>query len=335
MPTLVGGRVAFFGVDQEPSSPRALAQPEVAVLVPCYNEATSVGTVIRSMRAALPDARIYVYDNNSTDGTAALAREAGAIVSFEPARGKGKVVCRMFADVEADIYVLVDGDDTYDATMAPVLIESLVANNLDMVTGARESTEQEAYRLGHRFGNAMLTGLVARLFGRRTKDLLSGYRVMSRRFVKSFPTLSQGFEIETELTIHANGLNMPIDEIATAYRARDAESESKLNTIRDGMRILWTIVMLLYSERPALFFGVLASVAAALGLLMALPIFVTFFETKLVPRFPTVVLVVGLMLVSLLCLCCGLILRTVTKGRQEMKRLAYLQIPSVRAALLH
>lgn len=335
MPRAAESQTALAGAGREKaaqpcSSPR---QPEVAVIIPCHNEAASVVAVIDSLRAALPAARIHVYDNSSTDDTAARAREAGAIVGSEPLKGKGNVVRRMFADVEADVYVLVDGDGTYDASAAPRLIERLVDGNLDMVTGAREDAALGAYRRGHRFGNALLTGLVTRLFGKQTRDLLSGYRVMSRRFVKSFPALSQGFEIETELTVHAHGLYLPVEEIGTPYGVRGEQSESKLNTIRDGFRILGTIIMLLYSERPVLFFGALAAMVAAISLMIAYPVLLTFLESGLVPRFPTAILAMGLMLVALLCLVCGLILKTVTKGRQEVKRLAYLQIPSVRASL--
>ena len=335
MPVAADGQVVLVASDQETAAQRTSPprQPEIAVLIPCHNESASIGLVVEAMRSALPTARIHAYDNSSTDETAARAREAGAIVGFEPLKGKGNVVRRMFADIEADVYVLIDGDETYDASAAPRLIEHLIAGNLDMVTGAREDTVQDAYRPGHRFGNAVLTGMVTRLFGRRTKDLLSGYRVMSRRFVKSFPALSHGFEIETELTVHAHGLGAPVDEIGTPYGARSHQSESKLNTIRDGFRILGTIIMLLYSERPVLFFGVFAGLVAALSLVIAYPVFMTFLETGQVPRLPTAILAMGLMIVALLGLACGLILKTVTKGRQEIKRLAYLRVPSVRATL--
>lgn len=332
MSAVSGDRIALVETGETADALRgeALAAPRIAVLVPCHNEAASIVSVISDMQAALPNARIHVYDNASTDNTAELARQAGALVGSEPLKGKGNVVRRMFADVDADIYVLVDGDATYDAAAAPAMVKHLIDNNLDMVTGTRETTVEEAYRPGHRSGNAVLTGLVTRLFGRPITDMLSGYRVMSRRFVKSFPVLSQGFEIETELTIHANELKLPVDEMPTAYGARGEESASKLNTIRDGFRILGTIVMLLYSERPVLFFGAIAAVAAILSLALAIPVIVTFVETGLVPRFPTAILSMVLGLVALLCLVCGLILKTVTKGRQEMKRLAYLQTPSVK-----
>ncbi|MHA1566003.1 MAG: glycosyltransferase, partial [Alphaproteobacteria bacterium] len=314
-------------------SARDLRRPKVAVLLPCYNESASIVAVIDAMRAALPDAAIYVYDINSPDNTAALALGAGAIVGFEARKGKGNVVRRMFADVEADIYVMADGDGTYDATAAPRMIARLVDGDLDMVTGTREGAAQGAYRLGHRFGNALLTNLVTQLFGKRIGDMLSGYRIMSHRFVKSFPAMSQGFEIETELTVHALSLSLPTDEIGAPYGSRGADSASKLNTFRDGFRILGTILMLLYSERPLLFFGLFAGLATVISLFIAYPVFLDFWATGLVPRFPTAFLAMVLMLVALMCLCCGLILKTVTKGRQEMKHLAYLQIRSVRAAL--
>lgn len=335
MCAVASGKVSLVDPDRNMGArpERALGQPDVAVLIPCYNEEASIVAVVDAMARALPDARIYVYDNNSTDHTAALARQAGATVGFEAAKGKGNVVRRMFADVDADIYVMVDGDDTYDASAAPRLIDRLVEGDLDMVTGAREVAAEGAYRFGHRFGNALLTNLVTRLFGKRTGDLLSGYRIMSRRFVKSFPALSQGFEIETELTVHAFGLNLPTDEIGAPYGARGEQSESKLNTIGDGFRILGTIIMLLYSERPLLFFSVLAGLAAGISLFISYPVLLDFWETGLVARFPTAILAMVLMLMAAICLCCGLILKTVTKGRQEMKRLAYLQIRAVRATL--
>jgi glycosyltransferase involved in cell wall biosynthesis len=296
----------------------------VAVLVPCYNEATTIAQVVGEFRAALPDAAILVYDNNSTDRTAELARAAGAVVRAEPLQGKGQVVRRMFADVEADVYLLVDGDATYDAPSAPAMIERLRRDRLDMVVAARVHTDAGAYRAGHEFGNRLLTGFVRRLFGARFTDMLSGYRVLSRRYVKSFPALATGFEIETELTVHALELNMATAEITTPYRARPVGSISKLSTFRDGWRIGLTILMLFKDERPLAFFtGVFAGLAG-LSVILIWPVVVTYFATGLVPRLPTAVLATGVMLLAFLSLACGFVLDTVTHGRREMKRLAYL-----------
>lgn len=301
--------------------------PRIAVLIPCFNEAAAIGTVVADFRAALPDARIYVYDNNSTDGTIEAARAAGALVRREPLQGKGNVVRRMFADVDADIYVLVDGDDTYDAAAAPDLIVRLAADQLDMVNGARVTEIQAAYRRGHRLGNAVLTGTVARLFGDRFTDMLSGYRVFSRRFVKSFPALASGFEIETELTVHALALRMPTAEVPTRYKDRPAGSVSKLRTYRDGWRILMAILVLVKEERPLPFFSAAAAVLAVISLALAVPVVAIFLETGLVPRLPTALLATALMLLAFLSLACGLILDSVTRGRHEAKRLRYLEMP--------
>lgn len=303
------------------------AAPRLAVLIPCYNEAASIAQTVEAFRAALPRADIFVYDNASTDETAALARKAGAEVRAEPLKGKGNVVRRMFADVEADVFVLVDGDATYDATSAPAMIAKLRDEHLDMVVGAREETSREAYRKGHRFGNRLLTGLVASIFGQGLNDMLSGYRVMSRRFVKSFPALSEGFEIETELTVHALEIRAPMAEVMTPYSERPAGSASKLNTIRDGVRILRMIVNLTRDERPLPFFGWLAALFAAAAILLAAPLFAYYFETGLVPRMPTWVLAISLGMLSALSLGIGLVLDTVTRGRREQKRMAYLAIP--------
>ena len=312
------------------ASEARLADLRIAVLIPCYNEAAAIGRVIAGFRQVLPQARILVFDNNSTDDTVALARAAGAETRHVQRQGKGNVVRRMFADVEADLYLLVDGDATYDAASAPRLIEKLLAEGLDMVVGARKDTAIEAYRPGHRLGNRVLTEFVARVFGRAFNDILSGYRVFSRRFVKSFPALSIGFEIETELTIHALELRMPIAEIETPYYARPAGSTSKLNTYRDGARILRMILRLYQLQRPLSFFSWIAGALAALAIILAIPIVITFIETGLVPRFPTAVLSTGLMLLAFLSLTCGLILDNVTRGRQEMKRLFYLGIEGIR-----
>ncbi|MQP65096.1 glycosyltransferase [Niveispirillum sp. SYP-B3756] len=301
--------------------------PHIAVLVPCYNEEASIAAVIRDFKAALPTATIYVYDNNSKDRTSEVARAAGAVVRREPLQGKGNVVRRMFADIEADVYVMVDGDDTYHAPSAPALVSKLLDDKLDMVNGARV-TDWETYRAGHRFGNIMLTTLVTMVFGKRTDDLLSGYRVFSRRFVKSFPVLAGGFEIETELVVHALEMSMPLGEVETPYKDRAPGSVSKLSTFRDGFRILWMIGKLIKEERPMQSFGIIALLLALISIITAVPLFITYYETGLVPRFPTAVLATGLGLLSFLSLTCGLILDTVTRGRREMKRLRYLEIPA-------
>ncbi|MDN3274080.1 glycosyltransferase family 2 protein [Frankia sp. RB7] len=304
------------------------AQLRIAVLVPCYNEEAAVATVVADFRKALPAAEIYVYDNNSRDRTAAVAREAGAIVRSERRQGKGHVVRRMFADVEADIYLLVDGDATYDAPSAPRMIDKLLDEHLDMVVGFRIDQSQAAYRLGHRTGNRMLTGFLSSTFGHAFKDILSGYRVFSRRFVKSFPVLSDGFEIETELAVYALELSLPVAEVETPYYARPEGSFSKLNTWRDGFRILGTMLKLYRSERPLRFFTVIGILLALAAIILAIPIVVTFIETGLVPRLPTAVLSMGLTIVAILSVSSGLVLDTVTRGRREMKMLAYLSQPA-------
>jgi len=301
--------------------------PRLAVLIPCCNEEATIGQVVRDFRAAVPEADLYVYDNNSRDRTREVAEAAGALVRREPRQGKGHVVRRMFADVEADIYLLVDGDDTYDAASAPRMIERLRTEQLDMVVACRESDREDAYRRGHRFGNRLLTGFVATLFGRQFTDILSGYRVFSRRFVKSFPALAAGFETETELTVHALELRMPVSEIATPYRSRPEGSRSKLSTYRDGWRILKTILRLFRSERPLAFFGLVGALLAGVSVALALPLLPTYFATGEVPRFPTAILSTGLMILASLSLVSGLILDTVTRGRQELRRLNYLACP--------
>ncbi|MFV3128163.1 glycosyltransferase family 2 protein [Niveispirillum sp. KHB5.9] len=303
------------------------AAPRIAVLVPCYNEEASIEAVVRDFKAALPTSTIYVYDNNSKDRTSEIASAAGAVVRREPLQGKGNVVRRMFADIEADVYVMVDGDDTYHAPSASKLVAKLLDEKLDMVNGARV-TDWETYRAGHRLGNVMLTTLVTMVFGKRTDDLLSGYRVFSRRFVKSFPVLAGGFEIETELVVHALEMSMPLGEVETPYKDRAPGSVSKLSTFRDGFRILWMIGKLIKEERPMQSFGLVAVLLAVISVIITVPLFITYYETGLVPRFPTAVLATGLGLLSFLSLTCGLILDTVTRGRREMKRLRYLQIPA-------
>jgi len=300
----------------------------LAVILPCYNEEAAIASVVRDFRNALPQAEIYVYDNNSKDNTVEVARTAGAIVRRETRQGKGHVVRRMFADVEADIYVLADGDGTYDAASAPAMIAKLIGERLDMVAGSRLTTyEGEAFRRGHRFGNDLLTGFLGLCFGRTFTDILSGYRVFSRRYVKSFPALSTGFETETELAVHALELRMPIAEVTTPYKARPAGSASKLRTYRDGFRILMMILNLFKEERPLAFFSIIAAILAFIGLVLAYPVFMTYIETGLVPRFPTAILSTGFMILASLSLTCGFVLDTVTHGRREMKRLAYLSIP--------
>jgi len=301
----------------------------IAVLVPCYNEEAAVATVVADFRKALPSATIYVYDNNSRDRTIAVAREAGAEVRSEAHQGKGHVVRRMFADVDADVYVLVDGDATYDAPSAPKMIEKLLAEHLDMVVGLRIDQSVAAYRPGHRTGNWMLTSFLASVFGEAFKDILSGYRVFSRRFVKSFPVLSDGFEIETELSVHALELALPVAEIATPYYARPEGSFSKLNTWRDGFRILGTILRLYRSEKPLRFFTAIGVFLMLVSIGLAIPIVVTYLEQGVVPRLPTAVLSTGLMIVAVLSVSSGLVLDTVTRGRRELKLLAYLSQPPI------
>ena len=307
-------------------APWALAgTPRVAVLIPCLNEAQTIGRVVRDFRGALPDADIYVFDNGSTDGTPAIALEAGAVVRREPRAGKGHVVRRMFADIDADLYLLVDGDATYEAGAAPKMVDLLLGQNLDMVVGCRDGEADAAYRAGHRFGNAMLTGFLAKVFGAGFSDLLSGYRVLSRRYVKTFPCLSSGFEIETEMAVHALTLGLPFGEVRTVYGARPEGSASKLRTFSDGWRILNTMLNLLRQEKPAQFFGGAGAIAGLFAMLLALPLVRTYLETGLVPRFPTAILCTGLMIIALLTFCCGLILDSVARSRMEARRLAYLR----------
>ena len=301
-----------------------MPDPSVAVLLPCFNEERAMGSVVRSFRAALPQAAIYVFDNNSTDATVAEALAAGAIVRRETQQGKGHVVRRMFRDIEADFYVMVDGDDTYDASLAPAMLARAQSGPFDLVNCVRIETERSAYRGGHRLGNRILTGAVRLIFGNRVRDMLSGYKVLSYRFVKSFPALSTGFDIETELAVHALELAMPIAHEEGAYRGRVEGSSSKLHTYRDGWRILRMIVMLMRHERPLLFFGTLGGVAAAFAIVLIVPVLVTYAQTGLVPRLPTAVLATGIVLAGALSLTTGIILDTVTRGRRETRLLAYL-----------
>jgi len=302
-------------------------EPRIAVLIPCYNEQATIAAVVRDFRAGLSGATIYVYDNNSSDATAARAREAGAIVRSEPRQGKGNVVRRMFADIEADIFVLVDGDDTYDAGVASALIGKLIDEGLDIVSGKREATGTGAYRPGHVLGNRLLTGLTAVMFGIKVADMLTGYRIMSRRFVKSFPSAAEGFGIETELTVHAVRMKVPMAEVSTRYKERPAGSASKLNAYRDGLRILLTIVGLMRRERPLIFFTAIFAFFALFSFTIGIPVVIEYFQTGLVPRLPTAVLVTGMMMLAFLSLFTGLMLDTVTRGRWEIKRLRYLAMP--------
>ena len=312
--------------DQRRAASIAVVPCDVAVLVPCYNEERAIAKVVADFRAALPEAALYVYDNNSTDGTVTAAEEAGAVVRRETYQGKGHVVRRMFNDVEADVYILVDGDATYDAASARAMVTKLVDERLDMVVATRVDRDPAAFRPGHRLGNRLLTGFVAHVFGRSITDMLSGYRVFSRRFVKSFPILSGGFEIETELTVHALELELPVGEIATPYFSRASGSVSKLSTWGDGFRILWTVFRLYRAERPLSLFGGMGLALAIMSIGLAIPIFITHVQEGLVPRLPTAVLSTGLMLLAFLCFACGLILDTVTRGRRELKLLAYLAL---------
>ena len=302
----------------------AKPSPRIAVLLPCYNEEAAIGATVRGFRAALPSATVYVYDNNSTDRTRAIAAKAGAVVRTERQQGKGNVVRRMFADVDADIYVMSDGDLTYDPKSAPEMVDMLLAEQLDMIVGTRRHEEKDAYRGGHVLGNRIFTGLLSGLFGRSFTDIFSGYRVFSRRFVKSFPVLSSGFEIETEMSVHALELRMPVGEVETVYAARPEGSESKLSTFSDGSRILKTIITLYRIERPTLFYGSIGALLLAVAVALAIPLVVTYMHTGLVPRFPTAILVTGMTVIAVLCFFTGLILDTVTRGRREVRRLAYL-----------
>jgi glycosyltransferase involved in cell wall biosynthesis len=308
----------------KPSAESILSKHKIVVLVPCFNEELTVGKTVEGFREALPFATIYVYDNNSTDRTVEVAEAAGAVVRSETRQGKGNVVRRMFADIDADIYVLVDGDATYEAEAAPRMVRRAIEENLDFINGARVSASVEAYRRGHRFGNYVLTAMVRNIFGRQFTDMLSGYKVFSRRYVKSFPAMSRGFEIETELTVHALELRMPSAEELTAYGERPSGSVSKLNTFRDGAKILRLIFDLVRNERPLQFFGLVGAVLILVAIALTVPLAETYFETGLVPRLPTAVLAIGLIIIGFLSFLAGLILDVVATMRSEMKRLAYL-----------
>jgi glycosyltransferase involved in cell wall biosynthesis len=303
-------------------------RPRIAVLLPCYNEEAAIAATVAGFKKALPGAIVYVYDNNSSDRTCAIAAKAGAVVRTERQQGKGHVVRRMFADIDADVYVMADGDLTYDPKAAPAMVGMILSEQLDMVVGTRKHEAKEAYRGGHVLGNKLFTGLLAGLFGRSFTDIFSGYRVFSRRFVKSFPVLSSGFEIETEISVHALELRMPVGEVETVYASRPEGSHSKLSTFSDGWRILKTIVTLYRIERPVLFFGSIGAMLVVAALLLSVPLVITYLNTGLVPRVPTAILVTGMVIVAVLCFFAGLILDTVTRGRREVRRLAYLSQPA-------
>jgi len=302
--------------------------PRVAILIPCYNEALTIAEVVAGFSAALPDAQIFVYDNNSTDGTAAAAAGAGAIVRLETMQGKGHVVRRMFRDIEADFYIMVDGDATYEASLAPKMLALAAGHGFDLVNYVRQSEAAESYRPGHRFGNRLLTGIVRRIFGDQVQDMLSGFKLFSRRFVKSFPALAEGFDTETELTIHALQLTMPVAHVTGPYKGRPEGSASKLNTFRDGFRILWIILVLFKHERPMQMFGLIAAGLALLSVALGIPVVIDFLHTGLVRRLPTALLATGLMLIAALSFVTGLILDTVSRGRRESRMLAYLSHPA-------
>ncbi len=301
--------------------------PRIAVTLPCYNEAASIADVIAGFRAALPTADIYVFDNNSTDGTADIAARAGAKVRRETRQGKGHVVRRIFADVEADIYVMADGDGTYDASMAPALVELLQKNHVDMVIGTRADVTRDAGRGGHAFGNRMFNLLYNRIFGREFTDILSGYRVFTRRFAKSFPATSAGFEIETEMSVHASQLGIPTLERPTRYGVRPQDSPSKLRTFRDGFRILGMFALLMKETRPLAFFGLIGTALMLTALLLSAPLFLTYFQTGMVPRYPTAVLSTGIVIIGVISAVCGLILDSLARARIEAKRAVFLSYP--------
>ena len=316
---------------QEASAPRPVASAEprpvrIAVTIPCYNEAVTIAKVIADFRSALPDATIYVFDNNSTDNTAQVAREAGAVVRTETRQGKGHVVRRMFADIDADIYLMVDGDDTYDASIAPTLIELLKRNHVDMVVGTRADVTKDAGREGHAFGNKLFNKIYGRLFGKQFSDIFSGYRVFTRRFVKSFPAVSSGFEIETEMSVHCSQLGIPTLERPTVYGVRPEDSQSKLRTFRDGFRILGMFAMLAKETRPAAFFGTIGMGLVLLAAVLAVPLLATYAQTGLVPRFPTAILATGLVITATVLAVSGLILDSLARARIEAKRAVFLSL---------
>ena len=317
---------AFEGSTPRPNNESAA--PRIAVTIPCYNEAVTIAKVIADFRAALPTADIYVFDNNSSDATAQIARDAGAIVRHEQRQGKGHVVRRIFSDIEADIYLMVDGDDTYDATVANTLVELLKRNHVDMVVGTRANVTQDAGREGHAFGNKLFNKIYGRLFGKQFSDIFSGYRVFSRRFAKSFPAVSSGFEIETEMSVHCSQLGISTLERPTHYGERPEDSHSKLRTFRDGFRILGMFAMLAKETRPAAFFGAIALALTVLAGILAAPLFVTYFSTGLVPRLPTAILSTSLVIMAAISAVCGLILDSLARARTEAKRAVFLSYPA-------
>ncbi|NGO51264.1 glycosyltransferase [Allomesorhizobium camelthorni] len=302
----------------------------IAVLLPCHNEEQTIGDVVKRFRDALPGAALYVYDNNSSDLTALKARAAGATVVRESRQGKGNVVRRMFADIEADIYLMADGDGTYAPEDAPLLINTLMTERADMVVGTRRGVTDNAGRAGHAAGNRIFNGLYKRLFGRDFTDIFSGYRAFTRRFVKSFPAVSGGFEIETEMSVHASQLKLPVSEIALDYGRRPEGSTSKLSTCRDGAKILLMFALLMKETQPLRFFGTVAALFLIASTVLGVPVLIEFLETGLVPRIPTWVLSVGLLLLSMLMVVTGLVLDSVSRGRAEQKRIFYLSMPSGR-----
>lgn len=299
---------------------------KIAAIVPCYNEALSIAKVVTDLKTAVEGIEVYVYDNRSTDGTADVAAAAGAIVRHENAKGKGNVMRRAFADVEADVYVLIDGDDTYDALAAPAMIETLMSGPYDHVLGVRKEDHSGAYRPGHSLGNRAFNSVVSFLFRERVNDMLSGYRVFSRRFVKSFPALSREFEIESELTVHSLSLRIPQTELEVGFRDRPEGSESKLNTVRDGTRILAVLIGLVRHERPILFHGVIAVLLAAASLILGVPVVIEFFETGLVGQFPTAFLAASLMILAVVTWLIGFVLDSLKRARHETARLHYLAL---------
>ena len=301
---------------------------KVAVLVPCYNEESSIADVVKAFETVLPEAVVYVYDNNCTDRTAAVATEAGAVVRRETRQGKGNVVRRMFADIEADVYVMVDGDDTYDAASARHMVDLLVAENLDMVVGARKPMDgdDEAFRRGHTLGNRLFNRIGRLLFGSGFTDIFSGYRVMSRRFVKSFPLTSSGFEIETEITVHAVELGAPVAEVETPYGSRRGESASKLRTYRDGSRILRIALALFKELRPMRFFGILFGFFTVVAIALGIPVVAEYARSGLVLRFPTAILAAAIQTLGFIFLTAGIVLDSVSRARREVRLLAYLAI---------
>ena len=313
--------------DRQPTALPERATPRIAVTIPCYNEAVTIAKVIADFRTALPGADIYVFDNNSSDATAQVARDAGAIVRMEQRQGKGHVVRRMFADIEADIYLMVDGDDTYDASIAPTLVELLKRNHVDMVVGTRADVTKDAGRGGHAFGNKLFNKIYGRLFGKQFSDIFSGYRVFTRRFVKSFPAVSSGFEIETEMSVHCSQLGIPTLERPTVYGERPEDSHSKLHTFKDGFRILGMFAMLAKETRPAAFFGAIGLALITLATVLAIPLVMTYAQTGLVPRLPTAILATGLVITAAISAVCGLILDSLARARIEAKRAVFLNFP--------